>query len=57
MCAHAAACVSGSLLVIVGGENIKRNAISDFWVYDFTATTWRKVFATVVNYEIHAGLL
>ena len=40
---HAATCVSGPLLVIIGGMDNKIGTISDCWVYDFTAMLWKKV--------------
>ena len=35
---HAATCVSGPLLVIMGGEDT-----SDCWIYDLTTMLWKKV--------------
>ena len=40
---HAAACVSGSLLVIVGGVGDDLSTISDCWIYDFIMKTWNEV--------------
>ena len=35
---HAATCVCGPLLVIMGGDGT-----SDCWIYDLTAMLWKKV--------------
>ena len=42
---HAATCVSGPLLVIMGGVDNRIETISDCWIYDFTAMLWKKVHA------------
>ena len=39
---HATTCVSGPLLVIVGGYN-GWSAISDCWIGDLTTKQWKKV--------------
>ena len=39
---HATTCVSGPLLVIVGGRS-GHSAISDCWIGDFTTNQWKKV--------------
>ena len=39
---HAATCVSGPLLVIVGGGS-GQSTISDCWIYDLTTKQWKKV--------------
>ena len=40
---HAATCVSGPLLVIMGGFGSWMQITSDCWIYDFTAMLWKKV--------------
>ena len=40
--AHATTCVSGPLLVIVGGDN-GRSTISNCWIGDLTTKQWKKV--------------
>ena len=40
---HAATCVSGPLLVIMGGAMSRETTISDCWIYDFTTMLWKKV--------------
>ena len=40
---HAATCVSGPLLVIMGGVDNEIVMISDCWIYDLTAMLWKKV--------------
>ena len=40
---HAATCVSGPLLVIMGGMGTRIEIISDCWIYDLTAMLWKKV--------------
>ena len=40
---HAATCVSGPLLVIVGGRSSGQSAISDCWIHDLTTMKWKKV--------------
>ena len=42
-CGHAATCVSGPLLVIMGGLDSQIRTISDCWIYDLTAMLWQKV--------------
>ena len=39
---HATTCVSGPLLVIVGGYSV-RGTISDCWIGDLTTKQWKKV--------------
>ena len=39
---HATTCVSGPLLVIVGGYS-GRSTISDCWIGDLTTKQWKKV--------------
>ena len=51
-CGHAAACVSGPLLVIVGGMSDGGNAISDCWIHDLTTMKWKKVIRVVHVYQI-----
>ena len=41
-CDHATTCVSGPLLVIVGGRSGWRT-ISDCWIGDLTTKQWKKV--------------
>ena len=41
-CVHATTCVSGPLLVIVGGDS-GRSIISDCWIGDLTTKQWKKV--------------
>ena len=45
---HAATCVSGPLLVIMGGFGSQ--ITSDCWIYDFTAMLWKKVHVHVLMY-------
>ena len=40
---HAATCVSGPLLVIMGGLAYVEMVTSDCWIYDFTTMLWKKV--------------
>ena len=40
---HAATCVSGPLLVIMGGVDSEIKMISNCWIYDLTAMLWKKV--------------
>ena len=40
---HATTCVSGPLLVIVGGLSWRNNTISDCWIGDLTTKQWKKV--------------
>ena len=40
---HVATCVSGPLLVIMGGMMNMKTMTSDCWIYDFTAMLWKKV--------------
>ena len=40
---HAATCVSGPLLVIMGGAMSRETMTSDCWIYDFTTMLWKKV--------------
>ena len=40
---HAAACVSGRLLVIVGRRSDRGRTVSDCWIHDFTTRIWNKV--------------
>ena len=42
-CGHAATCVSGPLLVIVGGTSNWSRAISDCWIHDLTTMKWKNV--------------
>ena len=42
-CDHATTCVSGPLLVIVGGLSSELNTISDCWIGDLTTKQWKKV--------------
>ena len=42
-CAHATTCVSGPLLVIVGGLCEQLSTISDCWIGDLTTKQWKKV--------------
>ena len=41
---HAATCMSGPLLVIVGGNNGQDTTISDCWIGDLTKDQWMKVY-------------
>ena len=43
---HAATCVSGALLVIMGGV-----PTSDCWIYDFTAILWKKVATCLMHFK------
>ena len=54
--AHAATCVSGPLLVIMGGAMIRETMTSDCWIYDFTTMLWKKVLVIVfvVFYDLIA---
>ena len=45
---HAATCVSGPLLVIMGGGMSKETMTSDCWIYDFTTMLWKKVLASEI---------
>ena len=45
---HAAACVSGPLLVIMGGMMNWTTVISDCWIYDFTTMLWKKVLVSEI---------
>ena len=49
---HAATCVSGPLLMIVGGKSDRRSAIRDCWIHDLTTMKWKKVFCVVHVYQI-----
>ena len=40
---HAATCVSGPLLVIMGGMMNTETVTGDCWIYDFTTKRWKKV--------------
>ena len=40
---HATTCVSGPLLVIVGGTGSEWSTISDCWIGDLTTKQWKKV--------------
>ena len=40
---HAATCVSGPLLVIMGGMATWKEMTGDCWIYDLTAMLWKKV--------------
>ena len=42
---HAATCVSGPILVIMGGV-VDSETISDCWIYDFTTMLWKKVLVS-----------
>ena len=45
---HAATCVSGPLLVIMGGA-ISTIMTSDCWIYDFTTMLWKKVLLNEIS--------
>ena len=47
---HATACVSGPLLVIVGGWSgqIRGSTISDCWIVDLTTNLWKKVYSVCI---------
>ena len=51
-CGHAATCVSGPLLMIVGGKSDGRSAICDCWIHDLTTMKWKKVICVVHVYQI-----
>ena len=54
-CDHAAACVSGPILVIVGGMTCydgKWTTVSDCWIHDLTTMKWKKVICVVHVYQI-----
>ena len=40
---HAATCVAGPLLVIMGGTMDWETMTSDCWIYNLTAMLWKKV--------------
>ena len=40
---HAATCVSGPLLVIMGGVDSQVQMTSDCWIYDLATMLWKKV--------------
>ena len=45
---HAATCVSGPLLVIMGGMINAKTMTSDCWIYDFTTMLWKKVLVSEI---------
>ena len=45
---HAATCVSGPLLVIMGGAMSRETITSDCWIYDFTTMLWKKVLVSEI---------
>ena len=51
---HAAACVSGPLLVIVGGmrRDDKWTTVSDCLIHDFTTMNWKKVICVAHVFQI-----
>ena len=46
---HAATCVSGPLLVIMGGMMDMKTMTNDCWIYDFTTMLWKKVLVSENN--------
>ena len=50
-CAHAATCVSGPLLVILGGATNWETMTSDCWIYDFITMLWKKVLHNLITVE------
>ena len=56
--AHAATCVSGPLLVIMGGVMTREAMTSDCWIYDFTTMLWKTVLVIefVVFYDLIVSL-
>ena len=48
-CDHATTCVSGPLLMIVGGHNLLGTAISDCWIGDLTTKQWKKVSVCILD--------
>ena len=45
---HAATHLSGSLFVIVGGENKYPRPLNDMWLCDTTTKLWKKVLFLVI---------
>ena len=45
---HATICVSGPLLVIVGGISGRLSTISDCWIGDLTTKQWKKVYSVCI---------
>ena len=44
---HAATHLSGSLFVIVGGEDLSYDILNDMWLCDTTTKLWKKVLFLV----------
>ena len=57
--AHATTCVSGPLLVIVGGAGNRQNTISNCWIGDLTTKQWKKVriIYVCIWHRIKIGLI
>ena len=49
--AHAATCISGPLLVIVGGW-VTGEMTCDCWIYDFTTMHWKQVSMLYYKYLV-----
>ena len=49
---HAATCVSGPLLVIIGGMMNMKTMTSDCWIYDFTTMLWKKVLVSEIMFVV-----
>ena len=45
---HVATCVSGPLLVIMGGTVNWKTMASDCWIYDFTTLLWKKILVSEI---------
>ena len=53
---HAATCVSGPLLVIMGGAMSRETMTSDCWIYDFTTMLWKKVLVSEIMFVVFYDL-
>ena len=54
---HAATHLSGSLFVIVGGEDKSGYALNDMWLCDTTTKLWKKVLFLVTVLCVHKQLI
>ena len=50
---HAATHLSGSLFVIVGGEDESYDTLNDMWLCDTTTKLWKKVLFLVTVLSVH----
>ena len=50
---HAACCIAGSLLMVVGGLSDGLNVLSDVWLLDVTNGSWSEVLHTHIHVHVH----